>query len=70
VVVWAQNGGEGESYHGRCPFIPKVEGLWWSRFISRMGRVGGIGLGKDGSGEDKKGSGKVPCLGRMVAASF
>jgi hypothetical protein len=30
MVVWEQNEGEGESYHGLCPFIPRVEGLWWS----------------------------------------
>jgi hypothetical protein len=29
-----------------------------------MGRVGGLGLGKDGGGNDKKGSGKVPCSKR------
>jgi hypothetical protein len=38
--------------------------------LQTMGRVGGLGLGKDGGGKDKKGSGKVPCLERMAAASF
>jgi hypothetical protein len=38
--------------------------------LQTLGRVGGMGLGKDGGGKDKKRSGKVPCLGRMAAASF
>jgi hypothetical protein len=55
---------------GLCPFISKVEGPWRYRSLQTMERVGGLGLGKDGGAEDKKGSGKVPCLGRMAAASF